>query len=134
MVEERPAQIDAPMPKGAEGVAIVGILLQQMESMKGDILSKIDENAKAALRRWQSHEDEHHNLEQGLKELKKRFDDHMATEREKQIVFNTRMSPFRSLYQFVVSDKRWLIVFVYIGIQFADDVWTFLHAVGLLQY
>lgn len=122
-----------PMPKGSEGVAIVGILLQQMESMKGDILRKIDENAKAAIRRWQSHEDDHAELERGLVELKRQFDEHMQDEREKKIVFNTRMGPLRSLYQFIVADKRWLIVFTYIGIQFADDVWTFLHTVGLLQ-
>lgn len=103
MTEE---QLPPPMPKGSEGVAIVGILLQQMESMKGDILSKIDENAKAAVRRWQSHEDEHHNLEQGLKELRQQFDEHMRKERDADLIFDARVAPLKRVGLLVAREWR----------------------------
>lgn len=127
-------------PQGSEGVAIVGIVLQQMESMKADILRKIDDNARSATRRWNTHEEEHDehgkvhdDLASAIAELKRQFDEHMRKERDEQLVRDTRMGPLRATWRLFTADKRWVVVFLYMGFQMLDDFMQFLHQIGLLH-
>lgn len=130
---ESPAQsAEAARVNQIETIGVLSLVLSQLGETERRIVRKIDDNSAAAVRRWKSHDEEHVELSRAVQQIGDLLEAHLGSERDARLVFDTRMGPVLGLWRFATADKRWLVVFLYIAVQFADDVWTFLHATGLL--
>jgi hypothetical protein len=105
------ADADCALPdRRSNDLTVVSVVLQQMTLLEARLVRKLDDNAKASLGRWQTHDEEHEEMGAAIRAISAKLDAHLDAEAREDLIFNARVQPVRTAAQMIRRDWRTIVI------------------------
>jgi hypothetical protein len=122
-------RLAANLSTKADDMAVVGIVLTQMNLLEARLGTKIDSVIGMTTERWRIHEDEHKAFGAALGDVVKRLDSHLHEEEVDDLVYNARMGVVKRAWAVAAREWRTITILGFLILDFGTVV---IHAVQSL--
>jgi hypothetical protein len=123
------ADADCALPdRRSNDLTVVSVVLQQMTLLEARLVRKLDDNAKASLGRWQTHDEEHEEMGAAIRAISAKLDAHLDAEAREELVFNARIQPVKGAFAMLRREWRTIVIVGMVGL---DMVGQITQAMGL---